>query len=263
MLSRYFVCFIIYSFLGWIYETIFCTVHEKAWENRGFLYGPCIPLYGVGAIIAQFLFIDLPIERFSHPSYFAIFWVCAIGSFILEYSTSYVLEKRFNARWWDYSEFPTNINGRVCLMFTVCFGFAGILVTQYIQPPIINVVNRVPQSAIELIALILMFIFGFDMALTISALTSFANEFERINEQINKQMTQRVEALYSKPEPAIEEDEKTMKERLSTEYVMQWIKTATSTQRGQLRHIAKFTHPVASTKALLDKGSEYMRRRKK
>ena len=100
------------------------------------------------------------------------------------------------------------------------------------------------------------------MALTISALTSFAKEFERINEQINAQMAQRVEALYSKTEAA-EEDEKAIKERLSTEYVKQWIKHATATQRGQFRHIAKFTHPVASTKALLDKGSEYLRRRRK
>ena len=101
------------------------------------------------------------------------------------------------------------------------------------------------------------------MALTISALTSFAKEFERINEQINAQMSQRVEALYSKAESSETEDEGAIKERLSTEYVKQWIKNATATQRGQFRHIAKFTHPVASTKALLDKGSEYLRRSKK
>ncbi|MBP5595561.1 MAG: putative ABC transporter permease [Pseudobutyrivibrio sp.] len=263
MLSKYFVCFIIYSFFGWIYETIYCTVSEKSWENRGFLYGPCIPLYGVGAIAAQFLFVDLPIERFSHPSYLAIFFGCAIGSFILEYSTSFLLEKRFNARWWDYSHLPLNINGRVCLIFTVCFGIAGIIVTQFIEPPIIHVVNMMPQSLVELLALFFMFVFGFDMALTISALTSFAKEFERINEQINAQMSQRVEALYSKAESSETEDEGAIKERLSTEYVKQWIKNATATQRGQFRHIAKFTHPVASTKALLDKGSEYLRRRKK
>ena len=57
MLSRYFVLFIIYSFIGWIYETCYCTIHEKAWENRGFLYGPCIPLYGVGATLAQIIFV--------------------------------------------------------------------------------------------------------------------------------------------------------------------------------------------------------------
>lgn len=262
MLSKYFVCFIIYSFLGWIYETIYCTLHEKTWENRGFLYGPCIPLYGVGAILAQFLFVDLPFEKLNSPSYITIFIGCALGSFILEYSTSYVLEKRFHARWWDYSEFPLNINGRVCIIFTLCFGVAGIIVTQYIVPPVMWMLSFVPELLIELFALIFMFLFGFDMALTISALTSFAKEFERINEQINNQMAERIEAAFAKHEPVTQADID-IKEQLSTEYVTQWIKNATETQRGQFRHIAKFTHPVASTKALLDKGSEYLRRKKK
>lgn len=265
MLIKYFVCFIIYSFLGWIYETCYCTIHEKAWENRGFLYGPCIPLYGVGAVLAQIIFVDCP--YISHTiTYPMIFIGCAIGSFILEYSTSYVLERRFHARWWDYSEFPLNINGRVCLIFTICFGFAGIFVTQVIVPPTMWLINFIPFPIIELLALLFMFLFGMDMALTVSALTSFAKEFERINEQINKQMAERIEAAFARKETENASeivDEVEIKEQLSAEYVKQWIKNATATQLGQFHHIAKFTHPVASTKALLDKGSEYLRHRKK
>lgn len=265
MLIKYFVCFIIYSFLGWIYETCYCTIHEKAWENRGFLYGPCIPLYGVGAVLAQIIFVDCP--YISHTiTYPMIFIGCAIGSFLLEYSTSYVLERRFHARWWDYSEFPLNINGRVCLIFTICFGFAGIFVTQVIVPPTMWLINFIPFPIIELLALLFMFLFGMDMALTVSALTSFAKEFERINEQINKQMAERIEAAFARKETENASeivDEVEIKEQLSAEYVKQWIKNATATQLGQFHHIAKFTHPVASTKALLDKGSEYLRHRKK
>ncbi|MBR6503531.1 MAG: putative ABC transporter permease, partial [Firmicutes bacterium] len=166
---RYFLYFIIYSFLGWIYETCYCTIHEKAWENRGFLYGPCIPLYGVGATLAQIIFIDIPCDNLRNASYPMIFLICAAGSFVLEYSTSYVLEKRFHARWWDYSEFPINIHGRVCLIFTMCFGFAGIIVTQIIVPPIMQTVLLIPSVIVELLALIFMFLFGMDMALTISS----------------------------------------------------------------------------------------------
>ena len=284
LICRYFLYFIIYSFLGWIYETCYCTIHEKAWENRGFLYGPCIPLYGVGATLAQILFLDLPIKGLDDPSYLTIFLGCAIGSFFLEYGTSYVLEKRFHARWWDYSDFPLNINGRVCLIFTMCFGFAGILVTQIIIPPIVEIISYFPGILIELLALIFMFIFGMDMALTISALTTFAKEFERINEQINNQMAERIAALQANLEDAkIARIEKAavrkeaafvkkelnadklaeIKEQLSTEAVKQWVLNATETQRGQFRHIAKFTHPVASTKALLEKGSEFLRHKKK
>ncbi len=283
ILCRYFVYFIIYSFLGWIYETCYCTIHEKAWENRGFLYGPCIPLYGVGATLAQIIFMDNPYAYSHTPSYPTIFLGCAIGSFFLEYGTSYALEKRFHARWWDYSEFPLNINGRVCLIFTICFGFAGIIVTQIIIPTIVQALSYIPDNIIALFALIFMFIFGMDMALTVSALTTFAKDFERINEQINNQMAERietwqanrVEAKVAKIEKATGRKEAAfvkreltaekiaeIKEQISTEAVKQWILNATETQRGQFRHIAKFTHPVASTKALLDKGSEFLRKKK-
>lgn len=282
IICRYFVFFIIYSFLGWIYETCYCTIHEKTWENRGFLYGPCIPLYGVGATLAQIVFIDIPCDALRNASYPMIFLICAAGSFVLEYSTSYVLEKRFHARWWDYSEFPLNIHGRVCLIFTMCFGFAGIIVTQIIVPPIIQAVLLIPSVVVELLALLFMFLFGMDMALTVSALTTFAKDFERINEQINNQMAERietwqanrVEAKVAKIEKATGRKEAAfvkreltaekiaeIKEQISTEAVKQWILNATETQRGQFRHIAKFTHPVASTKALLDKGSEFLRKK--
>ena len=284
IICRYFLYFIIYSFLGWIYETFYCTIHEKAWENRGFLYGPCIPLYGVGATLAQILFMDLPIKGLDDPSFTTIFIGCAVGSFFLEYGTSYILEKRFHARWWDYSDLPLNINGRVCLIFTLCFGFAGVLVTQIIIPPIVEIISYFPTVLIELLALIFMFIFGMDMALTISALTTFAKEFERINEQINNQMAERIAALQTNLEDAkVARIEKAtvrkeaafvkkelnadklaeIKEQISTEAVKQWILNATETQRGQFRHIAKFTHPVASTKALLEKASEVLRGKKK
>ncbi len=284
MISKYFVYFIIYSFLGWIYETCYCTINEKSWQNRGFLYGPCIPLYGIGATVAQIIFLDIPVESLHNASYLMIFLVCAIGSFFLEYTTSYILEKRFHARWWDYSNLPLNINGRVCLIFTCCFGIAGIIVTQFIIPPIMSVMTIIPSTFIELLSLIFMFIFGMDMALTVSALTSFAKDFERINEQINSQMADKVEQLQNnfadakiariekateKKEAAFVKREMTaerfeeLKEQLSTEAVIEWIKNATETQRGQFRHIAKFTHPVASTKSLLNKGSLYLRRKKK
>ena len=284
MISKYFLLFIIYSFIGWIYETCYCTIHERSWQNRGFLYGPCIPLYGVGATLAQIIFLDLPFDNLRNASNLTIFLGCAIGSIFLEYITSYILEKRFHARWWDYSDLPLNINGRVCLIFTICFGLAGIIVTQFVIPPILDMVSSIPELIIELIALLLMFLFGMDMALTVSSLTSFAKDFERINDQINAQMAERIESLTEnisdakvarieraneKKEASIVKRELTaerieeIKEQLSTEAVKEWIKNATETQRGQFRHIAKFTHPVASTKSLLNKGSQYLRKKNK
>ena len=100
------------------------------------------------------------------------------------------------------------------------------------------------------------------MALTVSALTTFAKEFERINDQINAQMAEKVLTMTEKWDKNSERFEE-LKEQLSSAAVSEWIKNATETQRGQFRHIAKFTHPVASTKALLTKGSDYLRNKKK
>ncbi len=308
LLCKLFVYFIIYSFLGWIYETCYCTINEKEWQNRGFLYGPCIPMYGIGALIVHVVLFELPFDLFAKANYLMIFIGCALGSFIMEYITSYFLEKKFHARWWDYSNLPLNINGRVCLIFTLCFGVAGIIVSNFIIPPIINFVSAIPATIIELFALIFMFLFGMDMALTISALTSFAKEFERINEEINNQISAKYEIFQSnlddakiaRIEKANERKEASfvkkelraerfaeikeqlnpsemlsdikekitperlieIKEQLSTEYVQKWIKNARETERGQFRHIAKFTHPVSSTKSLLDKSSEYLKHRR-
>ena len=79
-ISRYFVYFVIFSFFGWIYESIYCTIKSKRWENRGFLYGPLCPIYGAGGV--------------------------GITAIVLEYGTSWTLEKLFHAYWWDYSEMP-------------------------------------------------------------------------------------------------------------------------------------------------------------
>ena len=162
MLSRYFVYFIIYSFFGWIYETIYCTVHEKTWQNRGFLYGPCIPLYGVGATVAQIIFIDLPFQELRNASYILIFLVCSIGSFILEYGTSYVLERRFNARWWDYSGYFININGRICLEGLLVFGLGGIAAVYFIAPALDNMINKINKKVLVLISVILLSVFTLD-----------------------------------------------------------------------------------------------------
>ncbi|MCR4694560.1 MAG: putative ABC transporter permease [Pseudobutyrivibrio sp.] len=284
MISRYFVYFIIYSFLGWIYETCYCTIKEKAWNNRGFLYGPCIPLYGTGATLAQIIFVERPFGESLSTNNINIFLVCAIGSFILEYSTSYFLEKRFHARWWDYSKMPLNIKGRVCLIFTACFGIAGVVIVNYLIPPIMNSMNHIPGFVMEIFALIFMFIFGMDMALTVSALTSFAKDFERITDEFNENMAARVANIYEELsdyklasiEKANERKEEMqskkeltaeklaeIREQLSSEAVKNWIAKATETQRGQFRHIAKFTHPVENTKSLLEKGSSYLRNHKK
>ena len=100
----YFVYFFVYSVLGWITETIYCRILDGKWTNRGFLFGPYCPIYGCGVLlIIAFLnnFIASPIK---------VFFLGMLFTSALEYVSSLILEKMFNAKWWDYSNRKFNIN---------------------------------------------------------------------------------------------------------------------------------------------------------
>ena len=111
----YFLLYLIYSIGGWLLEVSCKLVEKKKFINRGFLIGPYCPIYGTGAVIMTILlkkYIDDPIT---------LFIMAMLTCSILEYITSYVMEKLFNARWWDYSTYRFNINGRICLETTIPF----------------------------------------------------------------------------------------------------------------------------------------------
>lgn len=165
IVSKYFVWFIIYSFMGWIYESTYCTIRKHHWENRGFLHGPIVPIYGVGALLASILFSELPISGLQEAGNLKIILICFFGSIVLEYTTSWGLEKLFHAYWWDYSDVFCNINGRVCLPASIGFGCAGILVVRVIYPFVNGMTHNTNPYLMEGLALAFMFVFGMDMAL--------------------------------------------------------------------------------------------------
>ena len=127
--------FFIYSFMGWIYESIFCTIKEKKWCNRGFLYGPIIPIYGFGAVIIS-IFVNVSVDNHVTTPWWKVFLVSMVGSAILEYVTSWALEKIFHARWWDYSNMPLNILGQICLPYMLLWFVltpAAIITDDYLR----------------------------------------------------------------------------------------------------------------------------------
>lgn len=203
-LCKLFVWFIIYSFMGWIYESIFCTIKNRQWENRGFLHGPIVPIYGVGALLASVVFSLIPSETLQQASIWMIFLICFFGSIVLEYFTSWALEKLFHAYWWDYSNVPLNIHGRVCLFASLGFGAAGVLVVRILFPFVSNLTSGISNFWMEFLALFFMLLFGMDMALTVSALTNFAKNFTRIENEINEQIASAYDKLDSSVSDAIE-----------------------------------------------------------
>jgi uncharacterized membrane protein len=189
-LSKYFVDFVIFSCMGWIYETIFCTVKKKKWENRGFLYGPICPIYGAGAIACEILVDLLNRPQYSfHYTWWQVFIVAFFGSIVLEYSTSWLLEKLFHAYWWDYSSMPLNVKGRICFPYSVCFGFAGMLVVYVIVPFMEHLTGWMTPIEAEFFGLLFMAFIAMDTTLTVSALTQFAKSVAAVEDALNEHMT--------------------------------------------------------------------------
>ncbi|MCR4797802.1 MAG: putative ABC transporter permease [Lachnospiraceae bacterium] len=201
IISSYFIRFIIFSFMGWIYECTYCTVKTGHWENRGFLFGPICPIYGVGATITMIIFNELPFFTGGETIWWKIFLVCAIGSAILEYSVSYVLEKRFHAMWWDYSQVPLNVNGRICLPATLSFGVAGVVIVKWFFPWILQYFAMGDAHPVinEIISLALMMVLGMDLALTVASLTSLLRVLDEAQDKFDERMEASVEKVASAP----------------------------------------------------------------
>lgn len=136
-----FLNFIIYSFIGWICETLYCSVFAKKFINRGFLNGPFCPVYGFGALLIIFLLGNLP------KNIVLVFLAGTIITTILEYFTGWLLEAIFHAKWWDYSHNKFNIKGRICLTNSILFGLLSVILVLFIQPFVNSVVAILPYIA--------------------------------------------------------------------------------------------------------------------
>ena len=172
IICRYVCLFFIYSFMGWIYESIFCTIKEKKWCNRGFLYGPIIPIYGFGAVIIS-IFVNVSVDNHVTTPWWKVFLVSMVGSAILEYVTSWALEKIFHARWWDYSNMPLNLHGRINIISSTGFGLAGVLIIYVIKPFAEKVVLTWHPLLVEGLALLFSMILAADIMMVITDLKHF------------------------------------------------------------------------------------------
>lgn len=205
-----FIWFILYSILGWIYETIYCSVKALKWDNRGMLLGPYCPIYGVGAVLDVLLCSDL-------PGSLTVFFVCMIGATILEYVTSYATEKMFHAVWWDYSRLPFNIKGRVCLQCSAAMGVAGVLVQKVIHPYMARLTDAVPHEWLEVIAMLFMAVFAADCALTADSLIALNVKLEAMVKSIDTQISEKYDAFIENTKQNLSEGLGSLKEKVSLE----------------------------------------------
>ena len=182
-----FVWFVIYSVVGWIWESTYCTIVERRWQNRGFLYGPVCPIYGTGIVGIMLLWGQM-VQAGHTMTWYQVFLTVMVGSAILEYVTHWALEKLFHAYWWDYSNMPLNLNGRICLPASTFFGLGGLLIIYVLYEPTVQIISLADPLATEMSALLLMAAIAADTAITASSLASIARAASAINQGVNDHM---------------------------------------------------------------------------
>jgi uncharacterized membrane protein len=186
-ICHYIVWFAVFSFLGWIFECSLNIVREGTWENRGFLYGPICPIYGAGAALFMLAFDNAYVTSGQFPIW-GVFLASMAGSAVLEYSTSVAMERIFGARWWDYSNMPLNLNGRICLPASLLFGAGGVCTVLFLIPLAHLAASYIPDYAWELAAILLTVIISVDTTLSFVALTEILEKVEQASETFDRVM---------------------------------------------------------------------------
>jgi hypothetical protein len=164
--------FIIYSVLGFVIETAFGAVTKGVLESRkSFLYGPFCAIYGLGAVV-----MILCLQPFKKNNN-TLFWGGFVAGSVIEYLVSLIGELIFHVIWWDYSDMPLNINGRVCVYFSIFWGLLGIYLVSYINPKIDKLINfikrKISDKALKIIEMITAVFLIVDCLLTAYALKAF------------------------------------------------------------------------------------------
>lgn len=150
----------VYSFGGWVVQGLYVGAKDHKFVNTGFFHGPYVPIFGFGC-----LFIIYIVDKMSMNPFWVFvntFWLTSV----LEYVTSWYLQKRYHRLWWDYSNHKFNIHGRVCLLNSTLYGIAGLVVTYIFQPWMADLTARIPLHVLEVIMVIFTIIFGTDFITT-------------------------------------------------------------------------------------------------
>jgi len=161
-LWQWFLFFYIYCFLGWVWETSYVSAKEKKFQNRGFMNGPFLPIYGSGAICI--LFAALPVR--NNPVLVYIFGMLAAT--MLELVTGIAMEKTFHVRYWDYSYRKIQYKGHICLVSSIAWGAFSCILIYIIHKPIENLVCIIPETGAQIMT----------MTLTIICVSDFSTSFK-------------------------------------------------------------------------------------
>lgn len=188
-LSFYFLLFVIYSFCGWILEVCVFLVQDRKLINRGFLIGPYLPIYGFCSVLMTLTFgnyISTPL---------ALFVMAGVVCTAFEYITSYIMEKLFHARWWDYTDTPFNINGRVCLHNTLAFGLLGVLLLYIINPVLTQYLHNMPEYLLIAFSLSLLIVFIVDLVISFNIISKVKSTTNLVLKDNTEEISEKVKEI--------------------------------------------------------------------
>lgn len=160
LICRYFLCFAVYSFIGWAYESVYYTIQQRRWVNSGFLSTCFCPIYGIGALLDLML-----LGWIENTAVLFIAGMLVTG--VLEYFVSWLLEKMFHQRWWDYTNWPLNINGRICIFGALAFGVLTVALVKYIEPFTMDLINGMNPLAMQIAAAVIVIVMIADTIISV------------------------------------------------------------------------------------------------
>lgn len=185
----YFLLFISYAFLGWCMEVTCKFIQYKKFINRGFLIGPYCPIYGWGALA-----ITILLKRYMEDP-LVLFVMSTLICSIIEYLTSYFMEKKYHARWWDYSNKKFNINGRICLETLIPFGILGVAIMYGTNPILFKLYNQIPQLVINILTAILFIGFIVDNIISSNIISSINVEGNKLIKDNTEEITEKIKQV--------------------------------------------------------------------
>ncbi len=186
-----FLLFIIYSVTGWIIEVIATYPDTKCFVNRGFLIGPYCPIYGNCAIAMILLLHNIkdPILLFILSII-----ICSVG----EYVTSYLMEKIFHARWWDYTKNKFNLNGRICLVNSLAFGVLGFLLIKFVNPFVVGLITKLSPTIMNILFYTILILFLIDNVISFKVIFKIKNmSVKYVHLDNTKEITEKVKKILS------------------------------------------------------------------
>jgi len=195
---------IIYSFAGWILESVYKTIYTKRPVNSGFLMGPLCPIYGIGAII-MYLFLN----GFK-DNVFLLFIVGMIVLSIWEYLAGLILEKLFKTKYWDYSANKFNFKGRICLKNSIIWGLLGVIFIRILHPITQDIIEKIPQDIIFYIEIIIVILIIIDIVISTVKITKINVGVDKLVE-ITENLKEKMDELKSLTGKANEKSRESVK----------------------------------------------------